>query len=189
MKTCKEKRKWTTTIPAGGCFPEHVEISLETMHLVSRFSLGRFSDLGLAGFKQLCEDALLPICPHKRIDELEKFFSQAINAGEVHCIGPGEAYTVTPGKVHSCRSCLAKYQLTITCDGFIELHISRYLGNLKTGLSGRWYVASYIKVNPAFHDHCRALSNWLDRMYKPKTGAMYNGGQFEMFVPVQQKKA
>ena len=147
---------------------------------MSRFRLGRLSDLGQAGFKQLCNDALLPICPHKRIDELEKFFPQTITGGEDHVI--------TTGEVHICRACLAKYHLTITCDGFIELHISRHLGDLRTGLAAKWYAASYIRINPAFHDHCRAFSNWLDRMYNPKTGAMYNGGQFEMFVPVQKKR-
>lgn len=122
IKTCEEKCKSTITIPAGGCFSEHVDINLEAMHLVSRFRLGRLSDLGQAGFKQLCNDALLPICPHKRIDELEKFFPQTITGGEDHVI--------TTGEVHICRACLAKYHLTITCDGFIELHISPHLGDL-----------------------------------------------------------
>jgi hypothetical protein len=172
MKTCKEKAGSSIMIPAGGCFSEHVEFNLNTMHLLSRFYLGRLSDLGLVGFDYLCQNARLPICPHKRINVLAKRFLRGMSPGDVHC----------------CIYCRTTYYVTITSDELIELHISRYVGMLAKGFSPIWLTASYGWVNSAFLDHCRAFSDWLDSMYNPETGAVYNGRQFEMFAPTRKRR-
>lgn len=160
------------TVQAGGCFSEHVEFNPGTNHLISRFYLGRISDLGLDGFDHLCRTLRLPICPHARIDRFAKRFLRDIN----------------PGFVRSCYLCGAEYWIIITSDDMIELHISRYVGPLITGFERIWIRASYIYVNTAFVDNCRAFSQWLDRMYNPETGTVYNGGQFETFIVPRKQK-
>jgi hypothetical protein len=172
MRTCRNKIGSSFMIPAGRCFSEHVEFNLDTMHLLSRFYLGRLSDLGLLGFDDLCRNAMLPICPHKRIDVLANHFLRDMG----------------PGDVRFCYDCRTKYYVTITSDEMIELHISRYVGNLATGFSPIWRNKSYCYVNSAFLDHCRAFSDWLDSMYNPETGAVYNGGQFEIFAPSRKSR-
>jgi hypothetical protein len=172
METSKEKVGSSVTIPAGGCFSEHVEYNLNTMHISSRFYLGRLSDLGLVGFDRLCRNARLPICPHKRIDVLAKYFLRYMS----------------PGDVRRCLHCGAEFYVTINSDDLIELHISRHVGNFALGFSPIWRRASYASVNPAFLDHCRAFADWLDSTYNPQTGAVYNGGQFEIFAPTRKPR-
>lgn len=78
--------------------------------------------------------------------------------------------------------------MTITSDDLIELHISRHVGNFSAGYSPIWRRASYGYVNPAFLDHCRPFADWLDSMYNPATGAVYHGGQFEIFAPTRKPR-
>lgn len=173
MKACKGRVGSSIKIPAGGCFSEHVEFNLDTMQLLSRFYLGRLSDLGLVGFDRLCKYACLPICPHFRIDVLAKRFLRGMNPGDVRfCSGAG---------------CGTIWYLTMTSDEMIELHTCRFVGSLPTWDSRIWLTQSYAWINSAFLDHCRAFSDWLDSMYNPETGAVYNGGQFEMFAPIHKK--
>jgi hypothetical protein len=172
METCKEKVGSSVMIPAGGCFSEHVEFNLNTMHILSRFYLGRLSDLGPAGFRQLCRNARLPICPHRGIDTLQRYFFRPMS----------------PGEFRVCPHCGAEFWVTVTSDGLIELHISRYVGNLASGRCRMWVAASYEYVNTALLDHCRAFADWLDSMYNPETGAVYNGGQFQIFAPARKPR-
>ena len=167
MQTCKEEVGSVITIPGSSFFSEHIEFNLDNMHLLSRFYLGRLSDLGVSGFDYVCRKARLPICPHKKIDRLVDIFLR----------------TMKPGDTRRCGYCPTTYHVTITSDGFIELHILRYFGTLGTAFDRVWSGASYYLASSAYIDNCREFSRWLDRMYNPKTGAVYNGGQFEVFVP------
>lgn len=169
IHNCKERTTSSITISAG--FSEHIEFDLKTYSLKSRFYLGRLSDLGVDGFDRLCLMARLPICPHTRISIFRGRFLRGLN----------------PNYAYSCYYCGAKYYLTLGLEGMIELHISRYVGPLKTGSEPVWINASYICVKTAFIDHCRAFSEWIHRMYNPETGDAYNGG-FEMFVSSEKKK-
>lgn len=167
MRSCREKVGSSITISAGGCFSEHVEFNLDTMHLLSSFYLGRRSDLDLDDFDRLCLSARIPMCPHHNIGVLANRLFRKMH----------------PGQFLYCLFCRSRCHAIITPDGMIEIHISRYVGMLETGLSPIWYKASYTWVDSAFLDHCRAFSDWLDSMYNPETGAVYNGGQFETFAP------
>lgn len=172
MRNCKEYTASSITISTGGCFSEHVEFNLNTNRLESRFYLGRLSDLGVDGFDHLCRTARLPICPHKRISIFAGYFLRGLSTGHVR---------------HCCY-CEVNYHLTFNLNGMIELHISRHVGSLKTGFEPAWIRASYIYVNSALVDHCKAFSEWLDKMYNPQTGAVYNGRPFEMFVSPTKRK-
>jgi hypothetical protein len=169
MTFCEDKS--SIIIPAGGCFSEHVEYDIKTKSLSSRFYLGRLSDLGLDGFDNLCKNASIPICPHKRINVLAEGFLRGMR----------------PGYMYYCEGCPSGYYVKITSDGFIELHIYRYV-SLAPRVSFTWSWISYCNINRGLVDHCRAFSDWLNRMYNPETGAVYNGGQFEMFAPARIPK-
>jgi hypothetical protein len=72
--------------------------------------------------------------------------------------------------------------VTITTGGFIEFHISTYVGFLASEASiSSWYKVSLHNTIPHRNSRCQAFSDWLDRMYNPKTGTVFNGGQFEKF--------
>lgn len=171
LRHCGRKDQSPVLIGAGGCFSEHVEYDLSSDHLSSRFYLGRASDLDLGRFDELCYNANIPICPHKRTTVLANAFLRSMS----------------PGDVRICQECQTEYYVTITSQKMIELHISHYMGELDRWYCPLWLHVSYILVNSAFVDHCRAFSNWLKSMYHPLTGAVYNGRPFEMFEPAQEQ--
>lgn len=153
---------------SGASFSEHIENKIGTNLLLSRFYIGRLSDLDLVGFDTLCRNARLPICPHWRTDDvLAKAFLRGMN----------------PGDVRRCLYCRTSYFVTITINGMIELHISLYIGFPEKAYCPILINAIHGHVNSAFFDRCRAFSDWLDSMYNPETGAVYNGGQFKTFAP------
>jgi hypothetical protein len=93
-----------------------------------------------------------------------------------------------PNTKYYCKYCPTQFSVKITRYGFIELHISRYVGFLASPSSSKtsfpasaWIRLSYHSTNSYLKYRCQAFADWLDRMYNPETGAVFNGGQFEMF--------
>lgn len=163
LQLCKNEAGSSIKINASGFFSERVELNPETGYLSSWFYLGRPSDLGQRGLYKLCKKANIPICLHM------------------------STYTIVYrgmrlGETYHCRSCPKYYIVTITTSGFFELHISSYIGFLASEVPrSPWYEVSW-QTNPThMTSRCQAFSGWLDRMYNPETGAVFNGGQFEMF--------
>lgn len=160
------------------CFKEHVQFHLDTMQLKTKFPLGRLSDLGgLPGFDKLCRNANIPICPRRSLVVFAGRFRRGIKEGVYY----------------GCPYCAALYCMSInTSNQMIELYISRQIGSRKaTGRYSLWSRASYpgTCINPAFRNHSRVFVDWLEGMYDdPKTGAVYNGGKSEMFVPAQRRR-
>jgi hypothetical protein len=165
---CEEKGESSIAIPADGCFSQRVEVNLDTGCLLSWFYLGRISDLGLGGFDKLCRRARIPICSHMSI---------AVLAGRVLRQRPRG---IRLGCANSCKYCQTRYSVA---DGFIELHVSRYIGILTASKApSSWKRMTYWgPANPVITHRYQAFANWLDRMYNPETGVVFNGGEFKMF--------
>lgn len=154
----------TIEIGASGFFSERVELYSKTGYLSSWFYLGRCYDLGQRGLYKLCKEASIPICPHTSTYNIVYL---GMHLGE---------------KYRCRRSCPTNYTLTITSGGFFQLHISSYIGFLTPNNSlSSWNRVSSHGTASHTTSRCQAFSDWLDRMYNPETGAVFNGGQFEMF--------
>lgn len=160
-------------ITTGGNFSERVEFNLKTGRLLSWFYLGRIWDLGFRGFDKLCHRANIPICFHWSTYALGNTFRQGMHH---------------PNTTYYCLSCPTEYSVRIIPYGFIELHISRYVGFLASPSSSKtsypsspWTKLSYHGNRSRLNYRCQAFADWLERMYNLETGAVFSGRQFEMF--------
>lgn len=160
-------------IATGGNFSERVEFNLKTGRLLSWFYLGRLWDLGHNGFDKLCDRLDFRICSHWSTCALGNTSRRGMHS---------------PNTTYYCKDFPTQFSVRNTPYGFIELHISRYVGFLSDASSSKisypasaWIWLSSHGNKSRLNYRCKAFADWLERMYHPQTGAVFNGGRFEMF--------
>lgn len=128
--------------------------------------------LGHDDFDKLCYRVDFPICLHWSTCLLGNTSRRGMHS---------------PDTVYYCKYCPTRFSVKINPYGSIELHISRYVGFLADASSSKcyppspWIRLSYHGNKRRLNYRCKAFADWLERMYHPETGAVFNGGQFEMF--------
>lgn len=109
-------------IATGGNFSERVEFNLKTGRLLSLFYLGRLWNLGHNGFDKLCYRLDFPICFHWSTCSLGNTSRRSMHS---------------PNTKYYCKDCPTQFSVNINPYGFIELHISRYVGFLADASSSK----------------------------------------------------